>query len=62
MKIVSKGEIEGLWGLRLEMVLRKCLIIFPHLSTFHSLAEMLFFRPCGLCCKISVYSRLAAVE
>ena len=62
VKIVSKGEIEGLWGLRLEMVLRKCLIIFPHLSTFHSLAEMLFFRPCGLCCKISVYSRLAAVE
>lgn len=34
VKIVSKGEIEGLWGLRLEMVLRKCLIFFPYLSTF----------------------------
>ena len=62
VKIVSKGEIEGLWGLRLEMVFRKCLIIFPYPSTFHSLAEMLFFRPYNLCCKISVYLRLAAVE
>ena len=62
MKMVSKGEIEGLWGLRLEMVLRKRLIIFPYPSTFHSLAEMLFFRPWCLCCKISVYLRLVPVE
>ena len=43
--MVSKGEIEGLWDLRLEMVLRKRLIIFPYPSIFRSLAEMLFFRP-----------------
>lgn len=34
VKIVYNGEIEGLWGLRLETVLSRCLIIFPYLSIF----------------------------